>query len=320
MDARHGRRGRRGRAGHRRNALPGRGYFYPPPGRAGAAVALVQEQPAQLRPLRSEADRPSPRRPGAPLPAHLTSSPETAPLEQTCPAEGGRTMEQPISRSPSRSLPWLIRRPGRITTGIIAAAVAYLATMKLPDELNLLIPYDGAVAVYLGLFCVLMERASPEDAAEMTRRGEPNNRLVLITVMALSVVSLVGVAAMLNHPPGRPRWEINLHMMASLLAVILSWFLAHIYFGLHYMRLYYDDTVVDGKRTYHLGLEFPERTTADFWDFMYYSFTIAMCYQTSDVTVTSTRIRRVTLVHAIFSFLFVSAIIGFVVNVISNVT
>ena len=229
-------------------------------------------------------------------------------------------MEQPISRSLSSSLPWLIRRPGRISTGIIAAAVAYLATMSLPDELNLLIPYDVAVAVYLGLFCVLMERASPENAAEMTRRGEPNNRLVLITVMALSVASLVGVAAMLNSPPGRPRWEINLHMMASLLAVILSWFLAHIYFGLYYMQLYYDDTVVDGKLIYQLGLEFPERPTADFWDFMYYSFTIAMCYQTSDVTVTSTRIRRVTLVHAIFSFLFVSAIIGFVVNVISNVT
>ena len=229
-------------------------------------------------------------------------------------------MEQPISQSPGSNLPWLIRRPGRITAGIITAAVAYLATMSLPDELNLLIPYDVAVAVYLGLFCVLMERASPEDAAEITRAGEPNNRLVLIIVMALSVVSLVGVAAMLNHPPGRPRWEINLHMMASLLAVILSWFLAHIYFGLYYMQLYYDDTVVDGKLIYQLGLEFPERPTADFWDFMYYSFTIAMCYQTSDVTVTSTRIRRVTLVHAIFSFLFVSAIIGFVVNVISKVT
>ena len=222
-------------------------------------------------------------------------------------------MEQPIAQPPGSDLPWLIRRPGRITTGIIAATVAYLATVSLPDELNLL-------AVYLGLFLVLMERASPEDAAELTRRGEPNNRLVLIIVMALSLVSLVGVAAMLNRPAGQPRWEVNLHMMASLLAVILSWFLGHIYFGLHYMQLYYDDTVVDGKRSYHLGLEFPERPTADFWDFMYYSFTIAMCYQTSDVTVTSTRIRRVTLVHAIFSFLFVSAIIGFVVNVISNVT
>jgi uncharacterized membrane protein len=211
-------------------------------------------------------------------------------------------MEQP-SHCPGSRPPWLIRRPGRITTGLIAAAIAYLATISLPDELNLLIPYDVAVAVYLGLFCVLMERASPENAAEMTRRGEPNNRLVLITVMALSVASLVGVAAMLNSPPGRPRWEINLHMTASLLAVILSWFLAHIYFGLHYMQLYYDDTVVDGKTTYQTGLKFPERPMADFWDFMEYSFTIAMCYQTSDVTVTSTRIRRVTLVHAIFSFL-----------------
>ena len=118
------------------------------------------------------------------------------------------------------------------------------------------------------------------------------------------------------QPPARPpRWVVNLHMAASLLAVILSWFLAHIYFGLHYMRLYYDDTVVEGKLTY----QFPQRWAADFWDFMYYSFTIAMCYQTSDVTVTSMRIRRVTLLHAIFSFLFVTAIIGFVVNVISNV-
>ena len=189
-----------------------------------------------------------------------------------------------------------------------------------PDELNLLIPYDVGVAVYISLFCVLMERASPEDAAKMTRRGVPNNRLVLITVVALSVVSLVGVAAMLNQPPGRPRWEVNLHMTASLLAVILSWFLVHMYFAFHYMRLYYDDTIVDGKSTYRTGLEFPERSTADFWDFMYYSFTIAMCYQTSDVSITSVRIRRVTLMHAIFSFLFVTAIIGFVVNVISNVT
>jgi uncharacterized membrane protein len=166
----------------------------------------------------------------------------------------------------------------------------------------------------------LMERASPDDAAEMTRRGEPSNRLALIVVNALAIASLVGVAAMLNRPPGRPRWEINLHMGALLLAVILSWFLAHIYFGLHYMRIYYDDHIVDGKLTYHLGLEFPKRPAPDFWDFMYYSFTIAMCYQTSDVTVTSMRIRRGTLVHAIYSFLFVTAIIGLVVNVISNVT
>jgi len=229
-------------------------------------------------------------------------------------------MEQPIPQFPGNNLPWFTRRSGRITTAIVAATAAYIATINLPDELNLLIPYDVGVAVYLALCCALMGRASAEDAARISRRGEPNNRLVLIVANGLAIAALIGVAAMLNRPPDRPRWEVNLHMMASMLAVILSWFLAHIYFGLHYMRLYYDDHIVDGKLTYHMGLEFPQRTTADFWDFMYYSFTIAMCYQTSDVTVTSMRIRRVTLVHAIFSFLFVTAIIGFVVNVISNVT
>ncbi len=229
-------------------------------------------------------------------------------------------MEQPISQAPGGHLPWLIRRNGRVTAAVVATAIAYLATMSLPDELNLLIPYDVGVAVYLALCCALMGRASAEDAAQISRRGEPNNVLTLIVVNVLAIASLVGVAAMLNRPPNRPRWEINLHMAASLLAVILSWFLTHTYFGLHYMRLYYDDHIVDGKLVYHMGLEFPERATADFWDFMYYSFTIAMCFQTSDVTVTSIRIRRVTLVHAIFSFLFVTAIIGFVVNVISNVT
>ena len=68
----------------------------------------------------------------------------------------------------------------------------------------------------------------------------------------------------------------------------------------------------------HLG-PLPQRETADFHDFMYYAFTIALCYSTSDISVTSARIRRVTLLHAIFSFLFVTAIIGFVVNITPNV-
>jgi uncharacterized membrane protein len=229
----------------------------------------------------------------------------------------------PISESFRRIRPWFLRPLSRITAAVVATAVAYLLTWawSLPDELTLLIPYDVGVIVYLALFGVSMERTSPQEAATWARRGEPNNALVLIIVMAISVASLVGVAAMLNRlPPDQPRWEVNLHMMASMLAVILSWLLSHVYFGLHYMRIYYDDTVVDGKTSCQTGLEFPQRETADLWDFMYYSFTIAMCYQTSDVTITSVSIRRVTLVHAIFSFFFVSAIIGFVVNVISNVT
>jgi len=83
------------------------------------------------------------------------------------------------------------------------------------------------------LFCILVGRASPADAAEISRRGEPNGRLMLLGVIALSVISLFAVAGMLNNPSQRPRWQHNLHVTGSLLAVILSWFLTHVYFGLY---------------------------------------------------------------------------------------
>lgn len=66
------------------------------------------------------------------------------------------------------------------------------------------------------------------------------------------------------------------------------------------------------------GLEFPGQRSPDLWDFTYYSFTIAMCFQTSDVSVRDSAIRRLTLMHAIYSFFYVAAIIGFTVNVLSN--
>jgi uncharacterized membrane protein len=80
-------------------------------------------------------------------------------------------MEQPNSNSPGSDRPWLFRTSGRITAAVVAAAVAYVLTMGLPDELNLLIPYDIGVVVYLALFRLLMERTSPERAAEWARRG-----------------------------------------------------------------------------------------------------------------------------------------------------
>jgi uncharacterized membrane protein len=45
---------------------------------------------------------------------------------------------------------------------------------------------------------------------------------------------------------------------------------------------------------------------------------IAMCYQTSDVTVSSRSMRRITLFHAVISFLYVTAILVLVINILSN--
>ena len=54
---------------------------------------------------------------------------------------------------------------------------------------------------------------------------------------------------------------------------------------------------------------------ADF-DFAYFSFTIGMCYQTSDVTVSSYTIRRTVLVHSMISFAYNTVILALALNLV----
>jgi uncharacterized membrane protein len=51
------------------------------------------------------------------------------------------------------------------------------------------------------------------------------------------------------------------------------------------------------------GLSFPGNTPPAYLDFAYFAFTIGMCFQTADVTITSRPIRRAVMGHAVIGFL-----------------
>ena len=123
---------------------------------------------------------------------------------------------------------------------------------------------------------------------------------------------------MLHSHEAGPHWLKTLHMGGSLLALLLGWIAAQMTFAVQYMRAYYRNLETGGGVHRDPGLAFPGQSIPDLWDFMYYSFTIAMRYQTSDVSITSPALRRLTLMHAIYSFFFVAAIIGFVVNILAG--
>jgi uncharacterized membrane protein len=110
----------------------------------------------------------------------------------------------------------------------------------------------------------------------------------------------------------------NAHLGLSLLAVFLSWTLLHAMFGIHYARLDYDPSPPAGEQVDHPPLEFPDDGHPDFWDFMYFAFTLAVCYQVSDVTIRSRHLRRVALAHMLLSFLNVTTILGLVVEIVST--
>ena len=177
-----------------------------------------------------------------------------------------------------------------------------------------IISFDAASVVYVWLFYTLMSRTTAEQAAVLPSRDELRGAVTIVAVVLLSLVSVIAVAALLNNLAHAPHWLNVIHLTTSLLAIALAWLLANIFFGLHYMALYYSQATPGDAS----GLEFANRPNAGYWEFMYFSFTIAMCFATSDVVVTTTAMRRVTLLHAIFSFFFVAAIIGFVVNILSS--
>ena len=62
--------------------------------------------------------------------------------------------------------------------------------------------------------------------------------------------------------------------------------------------------------------ELPGKEPPSYFDFAYFAFTIGMCFQVSDVCVTSRQIRRAVLLHAVISFAYNSVILAFVLNLV----
>jgi uncharacterized membrane protein len=61
---------------------------------------------------------------------------------------------------------------------------------------------------------------------------------------------------------------------------------------------------------------FPDKPDdPDYWDFLYYAFTIAVASQTADVATGTTEMRKITLLQSVISFIFNLAILGLSVNV-----
>ncbi|MCP4575981.1 MAG: DUF1345 domain-containing protein [Deltaproteobacteria bacterium] len=205
---------------------------------------------------------------------------------------------------------------------ILAITFGLLTYLILPkgtkSEIRLLLAWDLGVLFLLTVILIMMKKADADKTMHRAQIQEPSNMGTLTLTVLISVASMVAVAFMLNDGVHWKEEPANFHLGLCTVAIFSAWFLLHTFFALHYARLYYDEVDDGSTGEYKGGLEFPGDQLADYWDFMYYSFTIAMCYQTSDVSISNAPMRRLTLIHSILSFIFVALIIGLVVNVVSN--
>jgi uncharacterized membrane protein len=151
--------------------------------------------------------------------------------------------------------------------------------------------------------------------AEETRRRaaarDPGRTLVWLIVLASSGVSLFAATFVVHQAAGLPGLEGRLLLILCVGTVVVSWCLTHTAFTLRYAHLYYR-----AGREEEGGLAFPGKAAPDDLDFAYFAFTIGMCFQVSDVTVTTRTVRRTALAHALLSFAYNTVVLALVVNLI----
>jgi uncharacterized membrane protein len=196
-----------------------------------------------------------------------------------------------------------------IFAGVLIAAGGAAAASGLGPRTALLIGFD--VAAFLFLCAVMPLLKADADAMRRTAERNDANRAGLLAIsVLLSLVILFAVGSLIAGPQALGRGDIVL-IVATL---VLSWLFANLVFTLHYAHLFYLQPHGHDRG----GLEFPGAGEPGYWDFLYFSFTLGMTFQTSDVTISGAHVRRVVLGHSLAAFLFNMGILAFTVNAIGG--
>ncbi|MBB5469542.1 putative membrane protein [Paraburkholderia sp. Clong3] len=207
--------------------------------------------------------------------------------------------------------PQLLRNRPRTVIGlVIGIVVAFLVPGHTSPIARTLIGWDAAIWSYLLMIWVHMALADEHRVREYAMRDDENAGVVLVVICVATIASVAAIVLELASAKGAGGATTVWHYLLTGLTLIGAWFLIPTIFTLHYARLYYD---TDAQET---ALKFPDHhLLPNYWDFLYYSFTIAVASQTSDVVLRSREIRRATLAQSVLSFYFNVAVLGLCVNI-----
>ncbi len=179
----------------------------------------------------------------------------------------------------------------------------------LPSYLGVMAGFDIAAVTFLASIAPLLH----DEEAQMRKHARANdaNRVVMLLITSIvMLVLLVVVTAELAQRKEAPTPAV----MALILGTLaIAWTFANTVYALHYAYLFYS---ADAGGKDMAGIDFPGTGNPDYWDFIYFSFTLGMTFQTSDVDITSRTVRKAVTFHCLAAFVFNLGIIAFTINVL----
>ena len=166
--------------------------------------------------------------------------------------------------------------------------------------------FDLAATVTVIAWTSLLKRGEADQMRHASQANDANRGVLLGLTGLIMLVILVAVAKELQGKNDAAS------VVLVVTTLVLSWLFSNTVYALHYAHLYYSEADEDGSDA--RGLDLPHCDEPDYWDFIYFSFTLGMTFQTSDVTITSRRLRRIVTGHCLAAFVFNLGVLAFTIN------
>jgi uncharacterized membrane protein len=211
--------------------------------------------------------------------------------------------------------PPALPKHGAFYVGLAAGLAAFLVGLWVAPRYAFAVGVNVLFAVYLVLISFKFRRLTPEVLRRHADESDLPTWIILGVVVITVALSIFELFRALNGA-GSPAIE---EVLVGLVSVVLGWFTVHTMAALHYAFEYYESSATSpGRRKAGPkvgGLLFPDGDTPDGIAFLYFSYAIGTSTAVSDVDVTSNNMRKLVMLHSVFSFFFNTLIVAAMVNV-----
>jgi uncharacterized membrane protein len=219
------------------------------------------------------------------------------------------------------------RHPLRLYLGQRIAPARFLAFLVLLPALtyanralggewsqSLALGFDVSAAIFLASLLPLVMR---HEADAIRCRAAANNANRVVVLVISSVLTVVIMAAIAGELPAARSGDVS-SIVALVATLVLIWLFANSIYALHYAHEYYTSAGGEAETKDRGGMEFPGTEEPGYRDFAYFAFTLGMTFQTSDVAITSGRVRAVAILHSFAAFVFNIGVIAFTINALGG--
>jgi uncharacterized membrane protein len=196
---------------------------------------------------------------------------------------------------------------------MVAAYVLLQLGVDIREATRLLIAWN--VGAWAFLLMIARMVTDPRREARVFSRPEDENQWVLVVLgIVASLAAIAAIVWELGPVKNMAGWEKAGHLTLVGLTVLSAWAFLQVMFALHYAGVYFQRN----KGGVHGGLEFPGNQQPDWMEFFYQAFVIGCTFASSDVNVTSTRMRRIVVIQGVACFFFNAIILALTINVAAN--